>query len=83
MKIPFEFGEAGLRRRKCFISKGFVYADVETATDILVTLFCAFLREDLMKTRIHTEKVLENDVENQLKPFMDKAINSINTYTID
>jgi hypothetical protein len=36
-----------------------------------------------MRTRIHTEKVLENDVENQLKPFMDKAINSINTNTID
>jgi hypothetical protein len=35
-----------------------------------------------MKIRIQTEKLLENDIENQLKPFMDKAINSVNASTI-
>lgn len=33
--------------------------------------------------RTQTERLLENDVENQLKPFMDKAISSINMSTIE
>lgn len=32
MKIPFEYGEAGLKKRRSYIQKGYIYADIDTAS---------------------------------------------------
>lgn len=44
MKIPFEYGEVGLKKRKCYIQKGFVYADLETAVEIVKNLYIPYLK---------------------------------------
>lgn len=81
--VPLEFGEGGLRRRFCFVRRGNVYLTNSCATDLVVNLYGAFLKDKLEKMRGPVMEMLNADTENQISAFIRKTLDTLNTSNFD
>lgn len=73
-KLTFELAEQGIRRRRSFIFRGYVYVSLEVMIDIILSNYEHYLRKKLLKTKPIVTDLIVDDVENQFSSFLLKTI---------